>query len=340
MGKKHYPAAFALDKNVLITKLLEDVEEAGVTLWNETGALKVENTASGVRVLIQKRSEDATWIDASRCVVADGVCSRITQVSFPEVWKKRVRLTGAIGLGYLVENLESDWGDNVFALVKNRYGSAYFVPSPARTAEGNIIWKVIGSSADPINKQDYAQKTMDCMMNEGPLSKFFKNIKVLGRTGTAWDIYTPIYEPAVGNTLLVGDVCSMQEVDIQGALPCGFNAGNAIADELDGKPGFQAYTSWWNKAFEFNVSDDPARELAQGFGLFALGAEVLDYWFSIMEHEVLNSFIDHNQLGALLEGRYRDYRQQMERERPDIVEKLDRYFSISAEEAYQGTTEK
>jgi len=128
----------------------------------------------------------------------------------------------------------------------------------------------------------------------------------------------------------------MQEVDIQGALTCGFRAAHAVAKEMAGQEGFREYAEWWLKAFEFNQSENPARHLAQGFGLFALGAEVLDYWFSLMEGDMMNAFIDHNRLGVFLEAGYKLKRAHIQAERPEIAKKLDGYFSISAEEAYKG----
>ena len=340
MGKKHSPAAVALDKSNLIKNLAEDALDLGVVLWKESMAMKVENTSDGVKVLIKKSNRKPEWISAKKCVVSDGICSMVTQKSFPDIWKKRIHLAGAIGTGYLVENLESPWGDNLWALCKNRFGSAYFLPTPMSSQNGKTIWKVLGFSTDPKLKQENARKSLECLMNEEPTASIFKNINILGREGCAWDFYTPILEPAIKNTLLVGDVCAMQEVDIQGALTCGFRAGNSAADEIDGFNGFNEYTIWWGNAFEFNQSDDPMRHLAKGFGLFALGAEVLDYWFSLTEHEVMNSFIDHNRLGELLETGFNNYRSTIEKERPEIAKILDEYFGISAEDAYKGYKRK
>ncbi|MFC1670547.1 hypothetical protein ACFL20_09145 [Spirochaetota bacterium] len=336
MGKKHSPAALAIDKSNLLKCLIEDAKAEGVKLWDESAALRVENTDKGVKVLIKKQYSEPQWIEGKKCVVSDGICSRTTMVSFPDLWSSRKHLAAASGIGYLAENINSPWGDNIWALCKNRFGSAYFLPTPMKSRDGNKVWKVLSFSTDPATRQEKAKQSLDCLVNEDPTAPIFKDMKILGREGCAWDFYSPIIEPAIENTLLVGDVCAMQEVDIQGALACGFRAANAVHDEINGINGFDNYTEWWQGAFEFNQSDDPMKHLAKGFGLFALGAEVLDYWFSLTENDMMNAFIDHNNLGAFLEAGFNNHRSTIEKERPHIAKTLDEYFGISAEEAYKG----
>ena len=47
------------------------------------------------------------------------------------------------------------------------------------------------------------------------------------------------------------EIVAFAEVENQGALMCGYHAGNAIRKEIEGKDGFKDYVDWWLKSFEF-----------------------------------------------------------------------------------------
>jgi flavin-dependent dehydrogenase len=91
----------------------------------------------------------------------------------------------------------------------------------------------------------------------------------------------------LGNVLAIGDSAAHIEVINQGAMMCGHHAGNAVVAELDGRAGFEQYTSWWKEAFEFNC-DDPAEQL-QVYGAMnikrTLADDELDYLFAMLEGE-------------------------------------------------------
>ena len=46
---------------------------------------------------------------------------------------------------------------------------------------------------------------------------------------------------------MIGDAAAFVETQAQGALSCGFRAADAVAKELEGKPGFEEYNQWWLK---------------------------------------------------------------------------------------------
>ena len=90
-----------------------------------------------------------------------------------------------------------------------------------------------------------------------------------------------------GNVLAIGDSAAHIETVNQGAMMCGYHAGNAVADELDGKSGFESYTKWWNGAFEFNC-ENPMEQLKVMGALNikrTLADDEIDYVFSLLENE-------------------------------------------------------
>ena len=66
---------------------------------------------------------------------------------------------------------------------------------------------------------------------------------------------------------------------------CGYHAANAIKDELMGINGFEKYTNWWNKSFDFNHTDP--FEVVNLYSSLAMrpkySDEKLDYMFSLLE---------------------------------------------------------
>lgn len=66
---------------------------------------------------------------------------------------------------------------------------------------------------------------------------------------------------------------------------CGYHAANAIKDELMGINGFEKYTNWWNKSFDFNHTDP--FEFVNLYSSLAMkpkySDEELDYMFSLLE---------------------------------------------------------
>jgi flavin-dependent dehydrogenase len=87
--------------------------------------------------------------------------------------------------------------------------------------------------------------------------------------------------------LAIGDSAAHIEVINQGAMMCGYHAGNAVADELDDRNGFETYTKWWNGAFEFNC-EDPMEQLKL-YGALSikrtLADDEIDYLFAMLADE-------------------------------------------------------
>ena len=54
--------------------------------------------------------------------------------------------------------------------------------------------------------------------------------------------FSPNKKPYAGNCLMIGDASAFIEVQAQGALNCGFWAADAVAQELEGRPGFEEFT--------------------------------------------------------------------------------------------------
>ena len=173
------------------------------------------------------------------------------------------------------------------------YGNAYH----SRTAciigpslEGDGIFEVtITGSPGLMPKKIFEEFT-----TASPMAKHFKNAKLIKKNGCGLKPFMAMKEPCRGNVMAIGDCAAMVEVETQGGLLCGYRAAKAVAEELEGKDGFAAYTKWWQDSFEFN-SDD-YMEVSKGYALaFVYTDDELDYLFSLCE--------GHN-----LHGTYSQYR--------------------------------
>jgi flavin-dependent dehydrogenase len=125
------------------------------------------------------------------------------------------------------------------------------------------------------------------LVKNSPLTPNLRNARIIQRKGCGCCNYLSLSKPYSGNVLAIGDSAAHIEVINQGAMMCGYHAGNAAAEELDGKNGFEAYAKWWNGAFEFNC-EDPMEQLKL-YGALSikrtLADDEIDYLFSMLADE-------------------------------------------------------
>ena len=134
--------------------------------------------------------------------------------------------------------------------------------------------------------------------------------------------------PYKGNTLIAGDSAAYIEVEVQGALMCGYHAANAVAGELEVENGFEQYTSWWQKSFEFN-SDDYLK-VAQGYALVpAYSDGELDYLFSLTEDEVLEGTFSQYKTPKVMWASILRHKDKIGRENPDLYKKISKIDEMS-----------
>jgi flavin-dependent dehydrogenase len=156
---------------------------------------------------------------------------------------------------------------------------------------------------------------------QSPLAYMFEDAKVVETTACILKAWSTIPVPYKGSALLIGDAAAFVEVQVQGALMCGYHAGTAVASELQGKKGFRKYTDWWNRTFEFNSSD--FLRVAQGYSLSpTYNDDELDYLFSLTEDEVLEGTLSQYKTPRLMWESILRHQDLIAREKPEIHEKI------------------
>ena len=149
----------------------------------------------------------------------------------------------------------------------------------------------------------------------------FKGSKVVDRHACSLRTFDSLQVPYKGNVLAAGDSAAFIEVEVQGGLMCGYHAANAVVNELHGENGFEQYTAWWQKSFEFNGDD--YLKVAQGYALVpAYSDDELDYLFSLTEDEVLEGTFSQYKTPKVMWGAILKHKERIAREKPDLYQKV------------------
>jgi hypothetical protein len=121
-------------------------------------------------------------------------------------------------------------------------------------------------------------------------------------------------------------------VENQGALMCGYHAGNAAARELLGESGFDEYCSWWQKSFEFFSPE--VNRVAHGFAINPhYEDEEIDYLFSLVEGKTLAGTIVQYKTPKIMWDAILEHRERITTERPALIDKIDALLKLTVQEA-------
>jgi len=308
------PIVVKFDKGCLLKGILEHCENLGVELLK--GARVVDAADGGDAVeLTLARGKHRETLTAKKLVLADGVNARTAG----RLGLNRQRTCFATALCTLsvVEGLA---GFEPGAL-KSFMGAAYqsyapLITGPSLEGENERYLVVIGNSK---MKPEHIYQNI---RKKSPLAPLFKNARVVKKTACMATAYSSMKIPCKGNVLVIGDAAAYVEVETQGAMTCGFQAGNAVFRELSGQDGFEEYTRWWQESFEFNGDD--YLQVAQGFALVPrYSDDELDYLFALVENETLEGTFNQYKSPKLMWGAILRHRDRIKVERPSLYKKIE-----------------
>ncbi len=171
------------------------------------------------------------------------------------------------------------------------------------------------------------------LIKDSPMSHHFTNARVIERRGCSLKSFDSLLKPYSGNVLVIGDSAAHIEVIVQGALMCGYHAANAINDELMGINGFEKYTSWWDKAFDFNRTNPV--EFVKLYGSLGMrpkySDEELDYMFSLVEGELVNGNFSQFEVPKNVWKAILAHKAQIENENPILFDKIKNIHELNRE---------
>jgi flavin-dependent dehydrogenase len=309
-------------KSALLQGLLEDAERAGVDVFSSTNVLDIEKSKSGMRV----KSGDGRTFTGTFIIAADGTNSVIARrLGFN---KERTFYATLIGAGWdmLAPEIEEPMALKTW-MGDDEIPTYYFgIP---RAYSDEYCFFVGGF--DPTF--DYFP-VVERFMSQGKFSSWFRNAEAVRKVGFAENVYSPIPDPFCDNVLLVGDAAWCQEIEINGAILCGWNAANSVAFALaENKPnreGVSSYLNWWKRSL-FERHD--YRDYLRPFTMTAyMSKEEIDHIFGLFKDPLppcLHAFTGGQLLGAEIMNRL----PVISEKRPELADKIMKFATGPIEDA-------
>lgn len=271
---------FYYSREVFLADLLSAVEKAGAEILTETLASGIENTSDGVKVRVRRRSGEQT-LEAKKAIVADGVMSKMVEKlglnKNRSLFGQRIK-----SVSYILEGVE----------VPNEipgYCSwlTFTIPSIKR---GSTIWLCIHSERNKMNLKQLgggSEAELNKLMKETRYASWFRQARIVRKTGFSIAPRTLLRKPVTGNVLIVGDATIGNETWIQGAVSSGYQGVKAIMKELNGQNGYQEYVDWTQRAFAVFIFPDHFKLKSTHYILSATCSdEEMDYIYSLFKNEV------------------------------------------------------
>jgi flavin-dependent dehydrogenase len=308
------PFAYKYGKGTLLKGLLEECLALGITYIPETTAYDVTDNPSGVELKCVSKGKKFK-LQAKKLIAADGASAQIAQKLGRN--NERAYLGFALCLAVYMSNVKeyspSEW--------RGWWGRCYgtnLAPLMGTGPEGHFDWAdmiILGSPKEP------PLGTFEFFTKRGPLADRFVDAKVETMHCCSTRAFTPIKSPAKGNNIMIGDAAAFVEVQAQGALSCGYRAAEAVARELDGKPGFEEYNKWWLKSFEFN--DEGMMQVTTGYALIPTYTDdEIDYLFSLCDGHTMDGSWSQYKSPKMMWNLILKDPEKIKRERPEVWAKI------------------
>jgi flavin-dependent dehydrogenase len=316
------------DKGMLLQCLLEQVKACSVAVFPGITVEKVATKADGVTVEGSGQSFEGSYV-----IAADGGNSRIAQVmGFNE---GRTYYCNINCIGYYMSGLEllesPDMVVTTSAFLKEGEATLFVLPRPTE-GEYNIL---VVSFIDPrVN----LQAAGDYFMNDAFCAPWFKKAKKLKALSAVASCYSPIVEPYRDRVLVIGDAGSCLDLENTGAMISGWRAGQAISTAVQEKnlgletTGISRYVNWWKEAYaNFYDFENTLGRLTLPY---ILTTEEQEYFYGLIKETLPALWAPPwgTEQGKAVARAIAKATSNIERERPDIFQKLQRQRSLPATE--------
>ncbi len=314
------PIVIVIDKGLLLQGLLDASEKAGVRYYSPASVSSITDEGGSVSITFN-RGSGPEKLQARKLIIAEGVNATLAgRLGFSN---KRTLFAKALCVMWILEGVD----DFEPATLKSYMGRAYRSFTPVITGqaiEDDQRYLVLIGNRDRRPEQVFA-----AVQSESPIARNFASARIVKKTACGATAYSALKVPHMGNVLVIGDAAAYVEVEMQGAMTCGFRAARAVAEEIEGRDGFAGYAGWWQESFEFN-SDDYL-QVAQGFALVPTYTDdELDYLFALIEDETLEGTYNQYKSPKLLWRAILGHSDRIRREQPELHEKIQsRNLSLS-----------
>lgn len=228
------------DKSSLLRCLFEDNEQHGVEIFPGTNVVDIQK--EGDLVCVKSAEGRSFW--GRFVIAADGTNSLIAQrLGFNE---QRTFYATLIGFGWDLLGSEMEEPMSLKTWIGEEKPTVFMFSIPRAYSDE---FAVIGGGFNP---QIDFELQVDRFLSQGRFSSWFRKAEKVRRLSFCENVYSPIREPYRDNTILVGDAAWCQEIEITGAILCGWNAANAVtvalADNKINREGIESYIEWWKRS--------------------------------------------------------------------------------------------
>lgn len=319
--------AFALkfDKRQLLEDLYTECKNLGVDF--KMGTIVVDGSDQGdcVQLNIIHHQYPST-LSASKLIIAEGANAHLTE-SFG-FNKERIHFATAHVVKYLLKNVTgiepNSW--NLF------YGKSYHSNAPViigPSLYGDEVVELTISGDRQLKPDTIYEK----VKNDSPLKKQLAHAELVDKQGCCVKAFSSLKTPYKGNILVIGDSAAFVEVEVQGALMCGYHAAHAIFKEIQGTTGFKTYTHWWNETFEFNHED--YLRVSQGYALVPTYTdEELDYLFALIENTTLEGTYSQYKTPKLIWDAILLNKAKIQMEKPLLYQKIEQLNELTLADTF------
>ncbi len=307
------PIVMKFDKGMLLQSLLDECINLGVEVRCDVSISSANDNGKSVELNLKSCSSHER-VQAKKVVIADGVNAPTAEKLGMN--KNRTNYAKVLCTISVLEGVSETDSHTITSFMGSAYQSFAPVILGQSAEKEDLRYLVLIGNNTKKPEQIYRN-----LITKSPLAHMFSSARIIKKTACMVTAYSPLNIPFQDNVLVVGDAAAYVEVEVQGALACGFQAGHAVVKELNGSEGFEQYTRWWQNSFEFN-SDDYL-QVAQGFALVPTYLDdELDYLFALIEDETLQGTFSQYVTPKLMWGAILRHRDRIIKERPEIHEKI------------------
>lgn len=310
------PFAWKYNKGGLLSQLLAEVLGLGVDFMAETTCYEAQDLPD--KVILKCASKGKKFrMEAKKLVAADGASSQVAQSLGMN--EDRAYFASALTVAYYMSNVKDHSPYEWCGFWGQCYGSN-FAPLMGTGPYDHYDWTQVLLIGHP---KQLPRDTFEFFTTKSPAAYKFENAKIERMHCCLTKAFSSIKKPYRGNVLILGDAAAFIEVQMQGAITCGLLAADAVAKELEGKPGFAEYTKTWLEIFEFN--HEGMLEVASGYAMVPYYTdEEISYLFSLTKGVSLEGNYNQYKSPRLIWAEIHKHDEQIQRERPEIWGKINR----------------
>ncbi len=329
--------AVSFEKEALLQGMLARVAAcSAIEIMPETQALRAENTAGGVAVMLRSGGRECAAVSRI-AVAADGVNSSIVE-SLGLNKTRRTAFGRFMVASCHLAGVDCPYPDSWITFMGKGHtlggrGQIYMCPKPHGGATDMVYELTVGVPALGPPALSPKQE-IDHFINRGNFASWFKHARIIDTRAAALNFATPLIDPVEGNVVVVGDAAAFIETYVQGAIMYGYQAAHAIAQQLETGTGLDEYARSWGNSFEYNDPEE-IKLSTQGFGLHVLDDADIDYLFGLTAGDDIQGFVNEFSEPMTMRTAISSHLVQIENERPALAATLKRFSDVSVAEALQ-----